>query len=330
MKYATLKLLLIFIQTIRVLLRFFVIFLLILFLIQFVADINKYTTLALIKNFGQPLIDPLVVQIKLLMPYKYNGIDLSTVIIGLFTIFLSSLLNRFQYRIERILNEKKYGDWRRQAASVLSRERVAELDTKFIDLQTGKGKSSSRKEILKEFAKLRTQLDNMGQQLAFLAIDVVDSTGMKKDEDKYLAAYDFDRYNEIVSECLKEHGVVKFAMTPDGIMSCFRTVDDAVSAGQNLLDRLKIFNAEEKKIKRNFQIRCGINAGFVYMDEDVPLEQISDRVIDIAGHMQKYAKPDCINIAASAIEPLKVRGGFSETTDVIDDQKVYEWSSTKQ
>ena len=43
--------------------------------------------------------------------------------------------------------------------------------------------------------------------------------------------------------------------------------------------------------------------------------------------MQKYAKPNCINIAASAIEPLKNRGGFFETTDVIDEQKVYEWKN---
>ena len=60
-----------------------------------------------------------------------------------------------------------------------------------------------------------------------------------------------------------------------------------------------------------------------------PIEQVSDRVIDIAGHMQKYAKPNCINIAASAIEPLRNRNGFSETTDVIDEQKVYEWKPNK-
>ena len=165
----------------------------------------------------------------------------------------------------------------------------------------------------------------MGQQLAFLAIDVVDSTGMKRDEDKHLIAFDFDRYNQVVAACLKKGGVVKYAMTPDGIMSCFRTVDDAVNVAVSLLEKLKVFNRDEKKIKRSFQIRCGINAGYVYIDDETPLEQVSDRVIDIAGHMQKYAKPDSINIAASAIEPLKNRGGFSETTDVIDEQKVYEW-----
>lgn len=179
--------------------------------------------------------------------------------------------------------------------------------------------------MLREFATLKSKLDAMGQHLAFLSIDVVDSTGMKRNEDKYLAAYDFDRYNELVIQCLKECNVVKYAMTPDGIMSCFQKMDEAVAAAKMLLDRLVDFNQNTKQIKREFHIRCGINGGFVYIDEDTPLEQVSDRAIDIAGHMQKHAKPDTINIAGSAIEPLKNRQGFTETRNIIDEQKVYEW-----
>jgi hypothetical protein len=44
-----------------------------------------------------------------------------------------------------------------------------------------------------------------------------------------------------------------------------------------------------KLIKTDFSVRCGVNAGFVYFDETTPLE--ADRVIDVAGHMQKYADP---------------------------------------
>jgi len=274
---------------------------------------------------------PLIDQIKMAMPHRYQGTDYSRIVLIILMLIVSHFCVMARSRLKgfahRIHEKETYHKWRDQVKTVVSKEKMHEIDSKFEALSTSK--ASDRKKILKEFATLKSKLDSMGQQLAFLAIDVVDSTGMKRDEDKYIAAYDFDCYNQLAHTALKENGVVKYAMTPDGIMSCFRTVDDAVRAAQTLLDRLKIFNATEKKIKRDFQIRCGINAGFVYFDEEMPLEQVSDRVIDIAGHMQKYAKPNSINIAASAIEPLKNRGGFSETNDVIDEQKVFEWIPSK-
>jgi class 3 adenylate cyclase/uncharacterized protein YggT (Ycf19 family) len=300
------------------------------FVSQFIDNVNHYPTLVKINSFMHQLSQPFIEQIRLAIPYKYNGVDYSIVILIVLLAIVVHIFTLFEDKLQRSMirahDRKSYEDWRNRASSVLSKEKLTEMDSKFEALNTTKVKGSDRKKILKEFATLKSQLDSMGQQLAFLAIDVVDSTGMKRDEDKYLSAYDFDRYNQLVNESLQQSGVIKFAMTPDGIMSCFRTVDDAVTAAKTLLDKLKDFNAHEKKIKQKFQIRCGINAGFVYMDEDTPLEQIADRVIDIAGHMQKYAKPNCINIAASAIEPLKTRQGFDETADVIDEQKVFEWS----
>ncbi|KTC93047.1 MULTISPECIES: adenylate/guanylate cyclase domain-containing protein [Legionella] len=299
------------------------------FVSQFVENVKEYPTLVKINNLEQQLSDPFTKQIKMAMPYRYNGTDYSEIILLFLMLILAHICavirSKLQGMVRRIREKETYFKWRNQVRGVVSKDKMKELDSKFEALATSK--PSDRKKILREFAILKTKLDSMGQQLAFLAIDVVDSTGMKRDEDKYLAAYDFDRYNQLVSESLKENGVLKLAMTPDGIMSCFRTVDDAVKAAINLLDKLKLFNADEKKIKREFQIRCGINAGFVYFDDEMPLEQISDRVIDIAGHMQKYAKPNSINIAASAIEPLKNRGGFNETNDVIDEQKVFEWTN---
>lgn len=315
----------------RICILLFVFLLLIAFISQFVENIGQYPTLVKINNLEQQLSQPLTDQIKMAMPYRYKEADYSEIVLIFLMLILAHicavLRSKLHGMVRRIHEKETYFKWRNQVSRVVSKDKMKEIDSKFEALNTGK--ASDRKKILREFAILKTKLDSMGQQLAFLAIDVVDSTGMKRDEDKYLAAYDFDRYNHLVNESLNENGVLKFAMTPDGIMSCFRTVDDAVKAAMNLLDKLKIFNASEKKIKREFQIRCGINAGFVYFDEEMPLEQVSDRVIDIAGHMQKYAKPNSINIAASAIEPLKNRGGFNETNDVIDEQKVFEWTANK-
>ena len=72
-------------------------------------------------------------------------------------------------------------------------------------------------------------------------------------------------------------------------------------------------------------VRCGINQGYVYFDEAIPLEEISDRVIDIAGHMQKNAPPNKICIAKPAIEPLQERNGFVPAGRVVDGYEVYMW-----
>lgn len=55
------------------------------------------------------------------------------------------------------------------------------------------------------------------------------------------------------------------------------------------------------------------------------MEEMSDRVIDVAGHMQKYALPGTIAIAKPAIEPMQEREGFKPTGKVIDGYDVYHW-----
>lgn len=261
-------------KVIRLVLLFFVLLLLISFGTHYIDNPGQYTTLMKVTNWVHQISQPLLSQIKLTIPYKFQGNDFSPLILGVLLLILANLCITFREKclnsISKIKEKKDYYEWRNQISRVVSKEKMSEIDSKFEALSTTK--PSDRKQLLKEFAELKSKLDNMGQQLAFLAIDVVDSTGMKRDEDKHLAAYDFDRYNEFVDSCLKENGVVKYAKTPDGIMSCFRTVDGAVSAALCLLERLKSFNQNEKKIKHEFQIRCGINAGFVYVDEDTPLE----------------------------------------------------------
>lgn len=68
-----------------------------------------------------------------------------------------------------------------------------------------------------------------------------------------------------------------------------------------------------------------IRSGFVYFDDTVPLEEISDRVIDIAGHMQKTAKPNTVCVAKPTIEPLNERDGFRPSGKTVDGYEVYEW-----
>ena len=48
------------------------------------------------------------------------------------------------------------------------------------------------------------------------------------------------------------------------------------------------------------------------------------RVIDIAGHMQKYADPNTVALAQKVVEPLRDVAGFAPAHRV-DGYEVYSW-----
>ena len=108
-------------------------------------------------------------------------------------------------------------------------------------------------------------------------------------------------------------------------MACFANVDDAVSAAKDVIKGLDHFNRQVKLVTRDFLVRCGVNAGFVHFDDSTPLEAMSDRVIDIAGHMQKHAKPGSVAVARKVIEPLRDLKGFMPTEKVVDGYEVAQW-----
>ncbi|HUN66490.1 MAG TPA: guanylate cyclase [Bacteroidota bacterium] len=182
-----------------------------------------------------------------------------------------------------------------------------------------------REQLLRDFADTKRKLDAMGRDLAFLSIDVVDSTGMKEGEERASVEHDFREYRRLVDRTFTACGCVKATWTPDGVMSAFANVDAAVRAAREVIRNLDRFNAEVKSMRREFTVRCGVNSGFVYFDESMPLEQLSDRVLDIAAHIQKKAKPNSVCVAKPAIEPLNERSGFEPAGTMVDGYEVYEW-----
>src|SRR6058998_3756289 len=82
-------------------------------------------------------------------------------------------------------------------------------------------KKGDREQLLKEFAQTRKKLGATERDLAFLAIDVVESTGMKQGEEKAIVEHDFKEYKRYVERVLTTYGCLKSTWTPDGVMSCF-------------------------------------------------------------------------------------------------------------
>jgi class 3 adenylate cyclase len=270
----------------------------------------------------------LAASVRALVPHTFQGKDITELLVLGVAIFLALEANvlrgHFRKKLENLAAFEQFEMLTAQR-HLRSDDRVlAPLKEKLESLQEN-AKPADREELLRVFAETKKKLDAMGRDLAFLAVDIVDSTGMKVGEEQGIVERDFREYKKLVDGKIKEFGALKTAWTPDGIMICLPSVDVAVRLAQDLISGLEAFNKHVKTIKRDFRIRCGINYGYVYFDPAVPMEEMSDRVIDVAGHMQKYAAPNSIAIAKQAIEPVHTREGFVTAGRVVDGYEVFTW-----
>jgi hypothetical protein len=56
------------------------------------------------------------------------------------------------------------------------------------------------------------------------------------------------------------------------------------------------------------------------------LEKVADRVIDVAGHMQKHGRENTIWVPMELHNVLSNKTGFRPLEEEVDGYKVYEWS----
>ncbi len=170
-----------------------------------------------------------------MLPIKLEcapGYDLSRVItlVVLLLLFeqITSISDKIRFSIQKRKMKEDLQGIQRTIQSPLQKERIALLETKITQASAASGKN--RQELLKEFITIRKELEKIGRDLAFLAIDVVDSTGMKEGEEPAIIENDFNEYHDFVEAKFKEHGLIKAAWTPDGVMACFNSIEDAVQA----------------------------------------------------------------------------------------------------
>lgn len=186
-------------------------------------------------------------------------------------------------------------------------------------------RASNRLAMLREYTETKKALFQEKRHLAFLAIDVVGSTKMKIGEDKLVIEHAFVEYKKFIERILKNNEVWKVAWTPDGIMCAFVTSQDAVNAGQEVLRGLAWFNDGVHQLRTPFSVRSGVNAGEVVFPESKKMEEVSDEVVDCAGHMQKYAAPGTLWVSALVHDELKDHAGFASIEQKVDGHRVFEW-----
>lgn len=298
-----------------------------------IKDYNSYAILRWSSKVDESIRLPIKNVVQKVIPTSVGNFDLSRLYTIILIFIVSSLIGKIAIRLDNLAfylrQKREVEEWKsKEIGSEMGKAASKTVDTltEKID-QLKHAKAKSRRELIKDIVSLKEQLNEMKRALAFLSIDVVDSTAMKEQESKLTIQYDFDQYNEIVARILEQNNCIKYTTTPDGIMAAFIQVKYAVNSAQTLLNQLKTFNEKTKKMKQPFSVRLGINSGIVIFDESEPLESLSDRVVDIAGHMQKHADPDTIYISESSYGRLKdLRKGFVAIEKVIDGEKVYQWS----
>jgi serine/threonine protein kinase/class 3 adenylate cyclase len=185
---------------------------------------------------------------------------------------------------------------------------------------------ADRLSLLRQYSEAQKALSKGQRHLAFLSIDVVGSTAMKRNEDKLLIEHAFVEYRKFVERTLRTHNLWKVSYTPDGTMAAFYSADDAVAAAKQLLHELPWFNDGVHKLQTAFSVRCGVNSGEVIFPDDKTVDQVTDFVIDLAGHMQKYAAPNALWLAKEVLDDLQEKSGFKlVSTQEVDGRVTYEW-----
>jgi class 3 adenylate cyclase len=185
--------------------------------------------------------------------------------------------------------------------------------------------SASRMSLLREYAVAKRMLSEAQREMAFLAADVVGSTKMKQGEEKITIEHAFAEYKKFLDRIFRECRVYKVAWTPDGVMACFPSVDDAANAGRKIITDLEWFNRDVHQLRAKFHVRCGLNAGIVLLPEEKPLEEISDQTIDVAGHLQKEAESDTLWVSEDVYGRLGDKTAFTRLDVQVDGHQVFAW-----
>ncbi|HVA34028.1 MAG TPA: adenylate/guanylate cyclase domain-containing protein [Candidatus Baltobacteraceae bacterium] len=185
----------------------------------------------------------------------------------------------------------------------------------------------TREQLYKQFRQIEKTLKSAKRTTCtFLSVDVVGSTTMKSGESEVAITATFRAYEELLKRTFVATHAWKQSWTPDGVMICFQKREDAVAAAKTILEKLRDFNRVNNQLKTKLDVRCGVNEGDVVIFEDSEVEKLVEHVIDVAGHMQKYATPGSLLLSADLYRLLEDQSGFVSTGKDVDGYQTYEWT----
>jgi serine/threonine protein kinase/class 3 adenylate cyclase len=211
------------------------------------------------------------------------------------------------------------------AKSRLLKARASAPQTAAMSVSDRSG-SGSRLALLRKYNESKKVLFQEKKPLAFMSIDVVGSTQMKRGEDKLTVEHAFVEFKKFVERILNSNNCWKSAWTPDGVMCAFRGTPEAVTAGQEVLSGLGWFNSGVHNLRTPFAVRAGVHYGEVVFPDDKDMVEVSDFTIDVAGHLQKHGAQNTLWVSKEAVDMLSDTSGFKMLEQQVDSHGVFEWA----
>jgi class 3 adenylate cyclase len=186
----------------------------------------------------------------------------------------------------------------------------------------------SRAELVKALFALEQELSLRRVRRAFMSVDVVQSTQMKRDASDLAVEYSFGQFREWVEGIVRQCGGEVQSVAGDGLMSIFPQDAQAVRAGRLIQEGLPSFNSTVNRLSTPFRVRCGVNAGVVPLDDATPLGHLNSAVLDRAATLQKLAEPGSVVVDASvAAAALVELGGLQTLPDAPHGEPAFAWKS---
>ncbi|MBI1756279.1 MAG: hypothetical protein HY248_02020 [Fimbriimonas ginsengisoli] len=180
-----------------------------------------------------------------------------------------------------------------------------------------KDRSNERRELLSQLVELQDKLRSGEQSAAFLSVDVVGSTQMKRDADPLNVEFTFTEYHRFVDMVARRYGGRVHSTAGDGMICAFDTAQQAVGAGRNLQVGILEFNALRNKIGVPLRLRAGVHAGPVVAPDAGDLTSVSfAHVIDVAAHLQKVCPIGGLAVSEEAAAQLPGGAASIGTTRV--------------
>jgi class 3 adenylate cyclase len=184
----------------------------------------------------------------------------------------------------------------------------------------------SRQDLSGLLFALQSQLEGEKRHRAFLSMDVVGSSAMKREAPGLAVEHSFGQCREWVAQAVHHHGGEMHSATGHGVMAIFPTDASAVRAARQLLEELPRFNQEQNRLPTPFQLRCGISAGDIAIEEGTPLGHLHSPVIDRAAALQKQAEPGSLvvsgEVAAAALVEL---GNLASLPEPVAGEPAFVW-----
>lgn len=184
----------------------------------------------------------------------------------------------------------------------------------------------SRAELLEMLFALQRLLEGQKQRRVFLSVDVVRSSEMKRTSSELEAEYSFRQFHGWLEEIVTKHGGQIYSVAGDGAMCMFDDDVKAVKAALELQGCIVRFNETKNLLPVPFQIRCGISAGNVPVEDGMFIGQIHSHVLDRAAYLQRKARPGGIVVGGEISgAALTLLGSFSQLPDTPNGQVAFEW-----